>query len=388
MEVDIDRLMGNAAELRSYSRPASLGAVVKADGYGHGLEMAARCAVAGGAEWLCVADAGEAIRLRNDGYQGRVLVLYPVPPGFIPTMAAERVDVTVGSVDEARALAGLTSPDDPELSVHVEIDTGMTRGGVAPDDALAAATALVAEAATTLAGVWTHLAAPEDPVATARQVSRFDEVVSRLRAAGLGPVLVHAAASGGILACDTSSHDLVRPGLSFYGLHPGAGGPLPSAVGPALAIRAHPVRIVEVPKGTTVGYAGTWTADMPSTIATLPVGYADGWSRASSPGCIALVGGKRAPLVGRVSSDSLTVDVTGVDGVGPDAEFTLLGGDGGIHITADDVARVRGTISWEVLQQLGSRLTRVYMSHGSPVALRPESSIDVVVAPGATLPVY
>jgi len=388
VEVDLDALTANAAALRSYVTPTTLGAVVKADGYGHGLEMAARCAVSGGAEWLFVADAGEAIRLRADGYQGRILVLYPVPAAQVTTMAAHHVDVSIGSLDEAQAIADRLSPSDPTLSVQVEIDTGMTRGGVAPEEAMAAVTAIVEQSSTTLAGVWTHLAAPEDPGTTTDQLSRLDQVLTVLDRQGVGPGVVHAAASGGILATDTSSHDLVRPGLTYYGVHPEAGGSLPPGVSPALSLRAHPVRIVEVAAGTKVGYAGTWTADRPATIATLPVGYADGWSRVSSPGSFALVQGRRAPLVGRVSSDSLTVDVTGIAGVGPDSEFTLLGTDGDRRINAEEVAGVRGTISWEVLQQLGSRLSRVYLSQSSPVALRPESSLTLITAPEAPIPTY
>ena len=388
VEVDVDALISNAAALRSYVSPTTLGAVVKADGYGHGLEMAARCAVSGGAEWLFVADAGEAIRLRVDGYQGRILVLYPVPAAQVRTMATHQVDVSIGSLDEARAIADRLSPSDPTLSVQVEIDTGMSRGGVAPEGAMAAVTAIVEESSTTLAGVWTHLAGPEDPETTSGQLSRFGEVLSLLDRRGVPPGVVHAAASGGILATDTSSQDLVRPGLAYYGVHPEAGGPLPSGVSPALSLRAHPVRIAEVAAGTKVGYAGTWTADRQSTIATLPVGYADGWPRVSSPGGFALVHGRRAPLVGRISSDSLAVDVTGIAGVGPDSEFTLLGVDGGSRISAVEVAGVRGTISWEVLQQLGSRLSRVYVSQSSPVALRPESSLTLITAPEAPIPAY
>lgn len=388
MEVDVDALIANAAALRSYVRPSTLGAVVKADGYGHGLEMAARCAVSGGAEWLFVADAGEAIRLRADGHQGRILVLYPMPAAQMTSMAAQHVDVSVGSLDQARALADRVSPGDAALSVQVEIDTGMTRGGVAPEEAMAAVMAIAEQSSTTLTGIWTHLAAPEDPTTTSDQLSRFDEVLSLLRRRGVSPGVVHAAASGGILATDTSSHDLVRPGLAYYGVHPQAGRSLPKEVRPALSVRAHAVRIVEAAEGTQVGYAGTWTAARQSTIATLPVGYADGWSRASSPGSFALVQGQRAPLVGRVSSDSLTVDVTGIAGVGPDSAFTLLGEDGDCQIDADEIAGVRQTISWEVLQQLGSRLSRVYLSKSSPVALRPESSRTVITAPATCIPTY
>lgn len=388
VEVDVDALISNASALCSLAEPSALGAVVKADGYGHGLEMAGRCAVAGGARWLCVADSAEAARLRRDGYTGRIFVLYPVPYAMVSAMARLGVDVTVGSHDQAETIGGAVGPGDPRLAVHLEIDTGMTRGGVAPEEAVASASALVAADTVTLAGVWTHLAAPEDPEATAKQLDRFDGVLEQLDESAIDAGVIHAAASGGLLASDTHAHSLVRPGLALYGVHPGAGGPLPGGVAPALAVRAHPVRIAQVSPGTSVGYAGTWTAGRVSKIATLPVGYADGWSRASSPGTLVLVESRRAPLVGRVSSDSMTVDVTDVDSVGLDSEFTLLGTDGDDEITADDVAAVRGTISWEVLQQLGTRLTRIYVSGSAPVALRKESMTEITTAPGKSLPEY
>lgn len=387
VEVDVDVLVANARALSAAARPAALAAVVKADGYGHGLEIAGRCAVAGGAEWLCVANSAEATRLRNDGYQGRIFVLYPVPPATVPAMARLGVDVTVGSTDQARLVAEWVPPGE-SLSVHLEIDTGMTRGGVAPYDAVVAAGAVEEAPTTRLGGVWTHLAAPEDPATTAGQLERFASVLTDIGAAGLDAGAVHAAASGGLLAADTTAHTFVRPGLAFYGVHPGAGGPLPPEVAPAVAVRAHPVRIAEVPAGTSVGYAGTWTAQGASVIATLPIGYADGWSRASSPGTTVIVEGARAPVVGRVSSDALTVDVTGIAGVGADSEFTLLGSAADDVITADDVAAVRGTISWEVLQQLGARLARVYRSGNRVLALRPESTVELTVAQGTSIPGY
>ncbi len=295
-------------------------------------------------EWLCVADAAEAGRLRRDGYPGRIFVLYPVPPGIASTMASLAVDVTVGGEGEARDIADHLTPDDPTLGVHLEIETGMTRGGVSPEDALDAATAMDEAPSTSLAGVWTHLAAPENTPATDQQLTLLDSVLDRITGAGIDPGAVHALASGGLLAGVVEGHALVRLGLALYGLHPGAGRPLPPSVGPALSIRAHPLRIAEVPSGTAVGYTGTWIAKRLSTIATLPIGYADGWSRSSSPGTSVLVEGQRAPVVGRVSSDSLTVDVTEIDGLEPDSEFTLLGRAGNDQITADDVADVRGTI--------------------------------------------
>lgn len=386
VEVDTDVLTENTRALRSLAAPADLGAVVKADGYGHGLEMTARCAVAGGARWLCVADSAEAVWLRDKGYEGRILVLYPVPPGVVARMARLGVDVSVGSLEEVRTIGDHLSPGDGALAVHLEVDTGMTRGGVSPDDAVAAAS--VISESVTLAGVWTHLAAPEDEATTDQQVRQFVSVLDSLSSAGIDPGVTHYAASGGLLATDTTGHAMFRPGLALYGVHPGAGDALPSAVLPALALKAHPVRIAEVAAGTSVGYAGTWTAQRSSLIATLPVGYADGWSRASSPGTHVLVEGQRAPLVGRVSSDSLTVDVTGIREVTVDSVFTLLGTADDIQITADEVAGARGTISWEVLQQLGSRLSRVYTSGGLPVAIRAEMTTEITESPGARLPTF
>ncbi|HEY6634445.1 MAG TPA: alanine racemase [Acidimicrobiia bacterium] len=388
VEVDTDRLRVNSSLLSELAGPAAVGAVVKADGYGHGLEMAARCAVGGGATWLCVADAGEAARLRDDGYGGRVLVLYPIPPAMVTLLAALDVDVTVGSVPEALAMGAHLEPGSPALRVHLEIDTGMTRGGVLPDDALLAATALAGDLGVVHAGTWTHLAAPEDPEVTAVQITRFDEVLSALTSAGIDPGTTHTSASGGLLTLGAGSQGLVRPGLAFYGCDPGTGAALPPGVLPALAVKAHPVRLTRIPAGTSVGYGGTWTATTDATIATLPLGYADGWSRTSSPGGEVLVAGRRALLVGRVSSDSMTVDVTGIEGVDGHSEFTLLGEDGGAQISADEVASVRGTISWEVLQQLGARLARVYWSGNDPVALRPEATVSLIGASARELPGY
>lgn len=386
VEVDISQLQANSTALTALGS-AMLAPVVKADGYGHGMEMAGRCAISGGARRLCVADAAEALRLRSDGHTGPVFVLYPVPRAMWPAMAENRVEVTTGDREEAAAMAGGEGIA-PPLRVHVEIETGMTRGGVLPDEALSTVRAIATGPRTQLAGVWTHFSTPEDARVVQEQLDRFEGVLDGIKGDGIDPGLVHAAASGGILATDIARYDLVRPGLAFYGLHPGAGGSLPPGVGPALAVKAHPVRIATVTKGTKVGYGGDWKAQVESTIATLPIGYADGWSRSSSPGSVVLVPGAEAPVVGRISSDSLTVDITGLEGVTGDTEFTLLGREGNRLMTADELAGVRGTISWEVLQQLSPRLSRVYVDGADVAAIRPEWTTRLTPAPGHEIPGY
>lgn len=370
VEVDTDQLSENARRLAEFVEPLRFGAVVKADGYGHGLEVAARCAVRGGARWLCTATVAEAVRLRNDGYRGRVLVLYPIPQSQAATAGRLGIDVSVASVADLREVA-----DAGALSVHIEVDTGMTRGGCLPES-FSDLVSAVRASSLRLAGVWTHLAAPEDPIATERQLDIFHQLTDALPA----EVLRHTAASGGILAADLSGQDFVRAGLVYYGHHPGTATRPPDGVAPALRIAAHPVRLVEIDEGTGVGYASTWRASRRSRIATVPLGYADGWSRVLSPGADALVAGRRVPLVGRISSDAITVDVTDVPDVDHDTEICLLGRQGTETIEADEIARIRGSISWEVLQQLGLRLPRVYTAGGGVVAMRPESSVEVVYA--------
>lgn len=376
VDVDLDVLTSNAAALASTAAPALLGAVVKADGYGHGLEAAARSAVRGGASWLCVAALGEAERLRADGYRGRVFVLYPIPPDRLARAARLEIDIPVGSLGYARLLSESASPRDPRLRVHVEVDTGMTRGGVPP--AVAGQVVEVLAGSVDVVGIWTHLAAPEDPEMNTRQMRRYDEALDRARGILTVAPIRHVAASGGLAAPDVDVLDLARVGLMLYGYGPMPDGGGAEEVDPALSVHAHPVRVEQVPAGTSVGYGGDWTASGPADIATLPLGYADGWSRSTSPGGEVVVAGERVPIVGRISSDATTVDVTGVEEVGTDTEALFLGGQGDAQVTADDVAGVRRTISWEVLQQLGARLPRIYRERGRVVALRRSHEVALV----------
>jgi alanine racemase len=385
LEVDLAALTANARAIRGLlPHGTRLGVVVKAGGYGHGLVGAAAAAASGGADLLLVATLDEALALRAAGSRSPVLVLYPVPSGAIREAVAADVEVSVAGPDSLedllRAVGRRGPPGRPEGVVHLAIDTGMTRGGFPSGGAVEAASRLARSAGLRLAGIWSHLASPEDPDAVSAQVGRFDDARRALRAAGLRPP-AHLAASGGLFG-GAPTYDLVRVGLAFYGLLPPELGVAPgardvaAALRPALSLRARAVGLAEVTPGTAVGYGGTWRAERPSTIATLPVGYADGFARLSSPGGAVLVGGRRAPIVGRISSDAIAVDVTEALPLPPAAEYVLLGEQGGERIPADELAGLRRSISWEVLDALGDRLARVYVRDGSPVA---------VLAPGASM---
>jgi alanine racemase len=276
------------------------------------------------------------------------------------TLPAE--GITAGDV--ARALDRTA---DARLDVQLEVETGLGRGGVDPAALVTVAGELAARPGIVLTGVWTHLAAPEDAASTAAQVARFEGALARLRAAGIRVPGRHVAATGGLLS-GVAALDAIRPGLAVYGIVPDdlAGerldAPLASRLRPAMSLVARPVRVADLGTGHGVSYGPSFRTDRPSRIATLPVGYGDGWSRSLSNRASAIVRGVRVPLVGTVAMDAVMADVTDVPGlpVGPDDEFVLLGSGGGDRIGAIEVARRRTTISWEVVSTMARRMPRVY----------------------------
>lgn len=378
LEVDLGVLAGNARTLRGIlPRGEALGVVVKADGYGHGLVAAARAALAGGADLLVVATLDEALVLRDARVEERTLVLYPVPPAVLGTALAADLDVVAADdasvaavVDLLRARSAGGSP-----RVHLGIDSGMSRGGIAPERAPDAARQLLAAGLPGLAGTWSHLATPEDPAAVADHVVRFETALAALRAAGIEPGLRHLNATGGLLGGVGPAYDLVRVGLAFYGVLPPELDVAPgvaahaTSLRPALSLRARAATVAAVPAGAAVGYGGAWTATRPSVVATVALGYADGWARAYAAGSWGVARGRRAPVVGRVSSDAIALDVTDVPGFGPDDEIVLLG-DSDAAMTVHDLATLRGSIAWEVLDAFTPRLSRVYTEGGRPVGVR------------------
>ncbi len=392
IEVDVDALERNARVVRQLLAPGTaLGIVVKANAYGHGLELSARAAIAGGGDWLIVATLDEARRLRRAGLEVPILLIYPLPPSALRTAADLRVDVTVGDRTSIaamiRAASGSIGPGRAALRVHLEVDTGMTRGGVGAADAAPAAHQLAATPGIALRDVWSHLAKADDAGATWRQIEQFDAVIARMERAGILIGLRHIAASESVFRRRCPSYDMVRIGDAFYGgndlVRGAVGSDLIAAAGdlrPALALKARAVRLAEVARGTEVGYGAMWRADRASVIATLVLGYGDGWPRAASLGAHALVRGRRVPVVGRVSMDALTVDVTDAGPVTGSDEFVLIGHQAGLEISAADVAATRGTITRESLATLGPRLPRVYLRGIRPVAIATAAGETIVAA--------
>ena len=367
---------------RAIPAATRLGLLVKANAYGHGLEMGARAAVAGGADQLMVATLDEGLTLRRAGIDVPVLVVYPVPPRAVGEAVANGLALSASGLGSVRRTlegwaAAASQPPGAALGLHLEVDTGMGRGGIAPDALVEAARLVDAAPATRIAGIWSHLADGSDPARSRKQAERFEAAVAVLGATGRPIPARHLAATEGIFAGTAPAYDMVRVGLGFYGelgvgVQPSpAQAALAADLRPAMTIRARPVRIETMPAGATVGYGSEWTAERRSLIATLPLGYADGWTRRYWPGASALLRGRRVPLVGRVSMDSVCVDVTDPGDVSMDEEFVLLGEQGGERISANELARIRGSIPNEVLCAFGPRLPRVYVGGLRPVPVGP-----------------
>ena len=380
LEIDLGAIQANLAILRVLAGPGTpIYPVVKANAYGHGAVQVARALEAAGAEGFCVAAIDEALALRAGGVRRSILVLYPVPAAWAVTAARKRIAVTAGDADlleatlEAIARAGVRQP----LGIQLEVETGLGRGGLAGPALTAAALRIHAARDARLAGLWTHLQAPEDAGTTDAQVAAFEEATASLRRAGVRLPRRHVRASGSLVTEAVASYDGVRPGLSIYGLIPDELARLrddatAARLRPALSLRARPVRVVDLPAGWGISYGPTFRTARPSRIATLPVGYGDGWSRALSNRAEALVRGVRVPLVGNVAMDAVMADVTDVPGppVSVADDFVLIGRQDGQEIPVAEVARARGTNTWEVLTAMARRLPRVYHAASGPVVVQ------------------
>jgi alanine racemase len=344
----------------------------------------ARTLEAAGADGLSVATLDEAIALRDAGIVAPILVLYPVPAAAAAEAARRSIRVVAGGpagVDALLAEASRTGTI-RDLEVELEVETGLGRGG-APVDAVVDVARRIETAGARLGGVWSHLQEAEIASITTDQVAQFEAALARLADAGVVVPRRHLAASAAILLGNVPRYDAVRPGLMTYGLIPdelataGIGlddlPPDARELRPVMSLHARPVRVADLAEGHGVSYGPTWRASRPSRVATLPLGYGDGWPRNLSNRAEALVRGVRVPLVGNVAMDAVMADVTDVPGAAVTTadEFVLLGRQGDDEIPAAELARSRTTNSWEVVTGMSTRLTRVYHAPAGLAGMRP-----------------
>ncbi len=360
--VDLAALRHNLALLRGRTATGvRLLAAVKADAYGHGLLPVARALAAAGADAFGVATAAEALALRDAGVPGEVLMFGPVRAGIAELVAAD-VALTVALPADLEAIAAAV-PGSP-ARVHVKVDTGMGRLGLAPAEARSLIAAVARSPFADLEGVWTHLASADEPDATEpgsatdRQVAAFADLLARLERDGLRPRWAHAANSAGTLVRPDAHHDLVRPGIALYGQP--ASGWLARRVPelrPVMRVDAPITFVKRIAAGTPISYGGTWRAPADTVIATVRLGYADGYPRSLSSRAEAGHRGRRVPVVGRVCMDQLMLDL-GPDGDADVGERVDLIGGGAP--AAFDLAAAAGSFAYELLTRLGPRIVRRY----------------------------
>ncbi|HYM70101.1 MAG TPA: alanine racemase [bacterium] len=366
-EIDLDAVRDNLRALRGAAAPARMLAVVKADAYGHGAVHVARVAVEAGAWGLGVATVDEGIELRRAGIAAAVLVLGAVRPEEAEAAVAHDLRLTVSETTVALAASRTAGTAGRVARLHLKVDTGMGRLGVAPGDAVPLANRIAGLPHVVLEGCFTHFAGADevDPASASGQLEVFRAVLEGLERAGVRPTLRHAANSAATLALPASRLDLVRCGIALYGIPPAPHLAGRVALRPVMRLCARIVYRKRVPAGTPVGYGHTHRTSRETTLATLPVGYADGYPRLAGDGCTVLLAGRCAPIVGRISMDQMTVDA-GDTPVEPGDEVELWGP----AVPVEIVARAARTISYEVLARTARRVPRVYLERGRVCAVR------------------
>ena len=362
LEIDLAAIRHNYRIFRRRAGASTVVfAVVKADAYGHGAVDTARALAAEGVDRLCVARMEEALELRAAGITAPLLVFAPPLTAACAALAGEGITLTACDPAHLDAIAAAAAATGRTLPVHIKVDVGMGRLGVRPEDALAFARAAAARPGITLDGVMTHFPCADGPPrsVTERQIADFLAVRAGLLDAGIRPNVFHCANSAAALDFPEAHLDAIRPGISLYGQYPSADVVARVPLRPAMAFRSRVTFVKDVPAGRGLSYGHTFVTRRPSRVATVPVGYADGYPRHASGRARALVRGTAVPQVGRVCMDQILLDVTDLPAVTPGDTVTLFGTDGDASYTAEDFAADAGTIGYEITTRIGKRLPRV-----------------------------
>ena len=364
-EVNLGHLRHNLRVLRRFAGTSRLWGVLKADAYGHGAPAVARTLERAGVDGICVALLEEAVELRNAGIRAQILVMGGNYGHGWGELLESNLTPVIYSPDQLHALANEVRANGySPVSVHLKIDTGMSRLGVRPNTIEPMLDQIRNSPEVKLTGMMTHFANADgdDLESTENQRILFDQAVAKTRSAGFQLDVIHAANSAALIRVPLARYDLVRPGIALFGVSPRPG--LISDLRPVMRVRSEIVALREVQSGDCAGYGSTWIAQRTSTVATVPIGYADGFPRILSNRGRMLVRGRSAPIVGAVSMDMTMIDVTDLEGASLRDEVVVLGTQQGPLgtdcIEADEIAAMAGTISWEVLTGISRRVPRFF----------------------------
>jgi alanine racemase len=360
-DIDLGALAHNFAHVKSRLPAATqVLAVLKADAYGHGAVGCARHLEKLGVDMIGVGDSREALELREAGIRAPILILGAIVPGEMEAVVRNRISTVIHSQERASLLADVARAAGVRAMVHLKIDSGMGRLGVMPAVARGLARTIAATPHLELQGIGTHYASAASPVPfhTSDQLTTFVRILQEIRSDGISPPLVHASNSAAVFSTLSEHFTMVRVGLAFFGIDPGNLPVGEAPLRPVLALRTQIVYLKDVPEGAPVGYNRTFVTRRPTRLAILAAGYSDGVPYALSNRAYVLVRGERAPILGTVSMDYTTVDVTDVEGAKVGDEVTFIGTSGRRRIRVEDLARTIGTIPYEIPTRLGRRVAR------------------------------
>jgi len=374
VEVDLGNFGHNWNEIKKLVGPdVKILQVVKADAYGHGAIEISNVALKNGAVFLGVANADEGVQLRVSGINAPILILSPATVSEINEIIKYGLTPSVSDLGFARELqkrykrAGIKSP------IHIEVDTGMGRGGITHHEAFNIIEQILEFPNITIEGIFSHLSLSEveDDDYNRMQWNLFRELLERLEKNNIHISMKHMCNSGGILNFPGFNLEMVRPGLMSYGIYPSPGKESKADLAPVMSFKTSVVLLKDFPKGYSIGYGRSYVTDKPTRIATIPVGYGDGYGFLLSNQGEVLIGGKRVPVVGRVSMDMCTLDVSHVQGCEVGDEVVLVGEQGEEYISANEIAKKAKTISYEILCALGKRAPRIFVHKGKTDTIEP-----------------
>ena len=360
LEVDLGAIKHNIKEIKKMTHTQVM-AVIKANGYGHGVLQVAKAATEAGATWCGVARMEEALNLRSAGVKSEVMVLGYTPPVMIPEAVQHDIHVAIYDIDMARAYEAYARKVVGKLKAHLKIETGMGRLGMPPNQAADFLSAHRNNDAIEIDGIFTHFARADEPQSGSveNQLSIFNQLLDQLRKVGVCPEFVHAANSAAVMNFPQSYYDMVRPGIAIFGLDPSPDTRLPEGFKPALTWKARLTSVRTLPPGHGVSYGSVYVTSEEERIGVIPVGYGDGFRR--EMGQQVLVRGKPVDIVGRVCMDQCMLQLDSVPEALRGDEVVLLGQQGDQKITAGDLAKRWGTLNYEVVCGLADRLPRVYI---------------------------
>ena len=368
--IDLDAIVSNMEQMRRNLNPITkIMAVIKADGYGHGAVQIAQMLEEYDYIWgFAVATLDEAVVLKAEGIQKPVLVLGCVFPDQYLEMLKYEIRMNVYTEEMAEAISQMAAREKLTAYMHIKLDTGMTRLGFHVDeDAVESIARIASMPNVCMEGIFTHMAKADenDKTFTHKQLQEFQWMTERLKEKNVVFQYEHCANSAAIIDVPEANFDLVRAGISTYGLYPSEEVQKDNVrLKPVLALKSHVAFVNEIPKGTPISYGGTFISDRAMTVATIPVGYADGYPRNLSNVGYVLIRGKKAPILGRVCMDQFMVDVTDIEGVSFGDNVTLIGKDGNETITVEDLSELSGRFNYEFICDLGKRIPRVFVRDG------------------------